>query len=155
MRKYYIYLRGQVKPLVITETKDEKNTDAIKRISNFILGNASVFTLLTDNDLIICRPSDISSVHVVDKTGFSEEEIELSKEERLVKEELFDKITPELFDKCKPELKDSPKSNVVVPEKLVPALEIPTLNKPSRDKILQNSNDFPIIASNVVPRERV
>ena len=77
MRKYQIYLRGQQKPIVITENKDEYNPDSIKSLSSFFKNELDNYAFVSDNDVIICRPSDVTCVHVVDPSGFEDQDLRI------------------------------------------------------------------------------
>jgi len=163
MRIYNIYLRGQVKPLVFKEnlTNEEKKTsDTIKNLSKFILNKLSTCMLVTEKDVLICQPSDLSGIHVTDQNGFSKEELELSKEDRLVKEITFGDLEPEYLDKPKV-VQQSPQIKPESVKKPIPEVKLPSLEENKVDNPLFkpkrkiNPDDYPVIPSRPISAENL
>ena len=169
MRKYQIYLRGQQKPIVLTENKEDYSPDSIKKLNDFFKSKLENYSFITDNDIITCRPSDVLCIHVSDSLGFGDQDLDFEESENITdiynndytlnttknKELILSDLTIGGSEDEEGDYVDS--LDVIIPP-IPPISSLPPLNtvKPSNPNKQQIKDmNFDIIPSVVISKESV
>ena len=64
-KKIIIYQKHAAKPIVLTETTDQSEADIIASLSP-IFKEKNIFTIKTNKDILLVRPSDVQAILITD-----------------------------------------------------------------------------------------